>query len=358
MTVAIDARLVGGTATGDSTYWTCLLWGLAEIGTETKFLLITDREPPNERIPKNAEWVVKRAPHPRLWSLATFPLEARRRGADLIHTQYSLSPLAGKRGITTVHDVSFLIGPQWFNPRDRMILSRTVPAACLRAQRVITVSETSRGEIERLIPGSKGKVRVATNACPPWIKRIDRALAQEKVAALSDGKPYALTVGTRWPRKNMGLAVRAMDALPDTLPHRLLVTGKAGWGDQELGARGRATGYVDREMLSALYSGADLYLAPSLHEGFGIPALEAFRCHTAVLCGPGGALPEVVGAAGVVTDGFETSEWTEQIETLLRDPSKLSELGSAGARREQDFSWTESARRHLEIYEEAFANVR
>jgi glycosyltransferase involved in cell wall biosynthesis len=352
--VALDARLVGGSSTGDSTYWTGLLHGLSRLPDGPRIVLFSNADRP-QNIPwcDRFEWRRLPAKSGRWWSLVRFPLAARRLGAGAIHTQYTLSPLAGPRGVTTVHDVSFLLGPEWFRAKDRFILSRTVPASCRRAARVITVSETSRGEIEREISASRGKVRVTRLACPPWIQPIERVAARERVRAeLGLDHPYVLTVGTRWPRKNMGLAVEAASRLPADLPHRLIVTGKSGWGEQELGERGIASGYVDNEMLSCLYSGAELYLAPSRHEGFGIPVLEAFRTGCPVLCSSGGAFPEVAGDAAVVERSWDAADWARRMEELLRDPGTLDALRDRGHDRERMFTWEETARRTLDVYRE------
>ena len=348
--VAIDARLVGGTSTGDSTYWTGLLGGLAEVGA-SQILLFSDRPRPTEA-PAEFEWVHLPAKHPRWWSLVQFPLAARKAGANVIHGQYSLSPLIGARGITTIHDVSFFIGPEWFRTKDRLILQKSVPATAKRSGRVITVSNSSAGEIERFIPAAKGKVVVTHLACPPWIQRVGDAEAKQVADSLGIRGPYMLTVSTRWPRKNMGLAVAAVELLPESVPHRLVLTGKYGWGEHELGGRGISTGYVSNEQLSALYSGASLYLSPSRHEGFGIPVLEAFRTGCPVLCSAGGALPEVAGDAGAVESSWEPADWARAIESLLGDPSKLAELRRRGFEREKQFTWAACARRTLEVYRE------
>lgn len=354
-TVAIDARLAGGTNTGDSTYWTSLIEALASRqDDDTRFLLFSDAARP-EGLSEGGRfaWKTIASANRRWWSLVAFPLAARRAGAGAIHTQYTLSPLVGNRGITTIHDVSFFIGPEWFPPRHRLVLRQTVPAAARRAARVITVSETSKKEIETYIPAAKGKVRVTTNACPSWIQRVPIDNAKARVQTeLGIDQPFALTVGTRWPRKNMRLAVDAMDLLPAELPHRLLVTGKAGWGDNELGKRGIATGYVTNELLACLYSAADLYLAPSRHEGFGVPLVEAFRCGCPVVCSGGGALPEVAGEAAVVERSWEASDWSRTIGRLLTDRGTLETLRERGYARERTYSWDETARQTLAVYRE------
>jgi len=327
---------------------------MSKIGDDTRFILYSNASAPaGIAFGERFAWKTISSRSSRWWSYIRFPLAARKAGADVIHVQYALSPLAGKRGVTTIHDVSFFVGPEWFQAKDLFLLKKTTPAAARQAARVITVSESSRQEIERYIPAAKGKVAVTPLACPNWIQPIERQAALKRIEAdLGVTGPYVLTVGTRWPRKNMRLAVDAVAALPSDLPHKLLVTGKKGWGDIDLGPRGLATGYVDAELLSCLYSGADAYLAPSRHEGFGIPVLEAFRCGSPVLCSSGGALPDVAGNAGIVERSWEPAAWSETLKRMLNDAGTLETLRERGYARERTFTWEETARRTLAVYRE------
>lgn len=352
--VALDASLISCTSTGDTTYWSGLLEGLQGIGSENRYLLFSpNRKPPDLVLGDRFEWHCTPASSRRKWNLVSFPRAAKRAKADLIHTQYSVSPLASLPCVSTIHDVSFFVGPEWFPAKDRFLLRKSIPATVRRVKRVITVSETSKREIEAWIPRARGKVRVTPNACPSWIQRIEREEAAHIVShELGVEQPFLLTVGTRWPRKSMELAIRAGDLLTSDLPHKLVVTGKAGWGNAELGKRGVATGYVTNKLLSALYSAADLYIAPSKHEGFGIPLLEAFRCGCPVICSSGGALPEVAGDAALVQDNWEPEDWAASIDFLLRDRAKLAELTQLGFKRERAFSWTETAQATEAVYRE------
>lgn len=351
MRIAIDARLIGGTNTGDSTYWTCLVEALADSSPQHELLLISNQSVP-AIVPKrsNVQWISLPG-RGRLWSLVRLPIAARKLKADVLHVQYSLSPLA-RNGVTTIHDVSFFVEPSWFSSRDRASMQRSIPIAAKAAKRIVTVSETSAREIEYYVPAAKGKVRVAHNACPSWISRIEDPSVQLERLGVSE--PYVLTVGTRWARKNQELALAAVENLPDSLPHKLVVTGKSTQGLK--GRRVQPVGYVSEAELCALYSGAAAYLAPSFHEGFGIPLLEAMRCGAPVLCGPGGAMPEVAGDAALVTPDYDIETWTNALSGLLSDESKLNQLQTRGFEREKQFTWKESAERHICIYEESCQN--
>lgn len=353
--VALDARLVGGQSTGDSSYWTGLLGGLMKLDSEVEYLLFSNAAKPSE-IPDHPRfhWMQVESRRSRWWSMFRFPLAARRRHASVIHTQYNLSPLVTHGGITTVHDLSFYVEPSWFRPQDRLLLQRFVPPSCRRSDRVLTVSEFSKSEIHRWIKGAEGKVVVTPNACGAGVQRVDKDRAAQIVKdELSIERPFLLTVGTRWPRKNMGLAIEAAEGLTADLPHKLVVTGKAGWGDEAPGSRTLFPGYVSQEQLNALYSAADLYLAPALYEGFGITVLEAFRCGCPVLASPIEAHREISGQAAMIAPSLKAQDWTKCIEDLLiRDSSKLVPMRQLGFKQAERYSWNDTAALTETVYRE------
>ncbi|MDX2066747.1 MAG: glycosyltransferase family 1 protein [Fimbriimonadaceae bacterium] len=351
--VVWDASLAYGNQTGDSTYWTMLLESIQTLAdAPVEGVAISPFPAPAEwRDTDAVRWMTVPTRSRTWWSLVQFPMAAQRLRADVVHLQYNASPLLRQPFVTTIHDISFVIGPEWFRPRDRWLLQTRIPRTIARARRVITVSETSRGEIESTYPAAVGKTEVTPNACPRWIQPVPPQAARARATELlGTDAPYALTVGTRWPRKNMALAIDAVEWLPPEVPLRLAVTGKAGWGDQSVPSRGIATGYVSNEDLSALYSAADVYLAPSRHEGFGIPVLEAMRCGCPVLASRGGALPEVVGDAGLVVDSWEASAWTQQLRRLRESPGMMAEMRARGRERERQYDWVTTARRTLAVY--------
>jgi glycosyltransferase involved in cell wall biosynthesis len=352
--IALDARLVGTRSTGDATYWRGLIAGLSQLSPEADFLLFSNTVKPEE-VPDapNMRWVHLHSRKSRWWSLFSFPITARRMGAEVIHTQYNLSPLAGRFGITTIHDVSFLIEPSWFKPKDQVLLARFVHPSARRAARVITVSDTSRQDIARFYPDIESKLRVTPLAAGLGLKQMPRAEAEQIVAEeLGVSLPYVLTVGTRWPRKNMRLAIEAMEGLSDAFPHRLVITGKSGWEDDFQGERLHATGYVTDAQLSALYTAADLYLAPSRYEGFGITLLEAFQAQCPVICSAGGAHPEVAADSAIVMDSWEPEAWTRAIADVLGNASKLDLLRQKGVVRAAQFNWKATAQATMRVYAE------
>jgi glycosyltransferase involved in cell wall biosynthesis len=285
--------------------------------------------------------------------LVSLPLAARRDRAELLHVQYTVSPLSALPTVTTVHDVSFLIGPEWFRAKDRWLLRLSVPRSIRRAARTITVSETSRRDIIQRVRVPDEKVIAIPLAAPPEFAPVEGA-GEIVRSRLGLDQPYALALGTLQPRKNLPMAARAFAEARrrESLPHVLAIAGKTGWGARPKGEGIRLLGYVDDGLLPALYSAADAFLFPSLYEGFGIPVLEAMSCGCPVVCSDGGALPEVASDAAMVLPARNEGAWSDGIARLLTDAGARERLRRAGAQRATMFSWRETARRTLAVYEE------
>ncbi len=352
-TVAIDASLVLSPKGGDASYWTGLVKALTEAGQEFDFLLLTNAPtlPNVPNLPPNFKWLQISGASSRWFSLVAAPLAARRNRANAYHTQYTLSPLA-KHGITTIHDVSVFIGPEWFRPRDRFLLSRSLPSSAKRAAKVITVSNASKTDIVKHLRVPPTKVAVTLLAADPAFRPIAQMDARAKTQHLDLPDPYLLSVSTQWPRKNFQLAYAAVQMLSPAVPHKLVVTGRFDAGASAHQKRIHATGFLPTDTLPSLYSMAQLYICTSHYEGFGIPILEAMASGTPVLTSAGGALREVAADAAIVMDDMSPAGWASKIEELLGDSSILAELRQRGLERAAQFTWSKTAQRTLEVYRE------
>jgi len=348
MIYALDGALLGKGSTGDSAYWEGLVAGIAAAhpAKDSVRVFCNGPLPKDWHRPHGIEFVELPRVSSRWHSLVRWPLAARRARADVLHTQYFLSPLAGNRGITTVHDISFVHGPEWFRPRDRWILTHGVRSSVRRARAVVTVSETSRKEIVEWMPSVAAKVHAIPNG-------LGLDFRDAESVSRGDTPPhYVVTVGTRWPRKNQEVAVEAVrryrEVTGDDL--RLVITGRAGWGDESDHPWIHRPGYVSLEELKGLFSGARALVFPSLHEGFGIPVLEAWCTRTPVICSDRGALPEVAGDAAWICSATDVDAWVRALQELLADSGKVALVVQKGTERLPRFSWEESARQHLDLY--------
>lgn len=369
MRVAIDARLLTGAYTGDRTYWRGLLKALIRQleGSAHRLVLFSSRPLPAESLPLSPVWesVVIPARSERWWSLWQFPRAAQRYGCHVAHTQYAVSPLFRIPTITTVHDISFLIAPEWFGWKDRWLLRLTVPASCRRAARVLTVSETSREDIIRYLHLPPEKVVATPNGVPEGFYPLPKDEAQAWVRRqYGIEPPFALAVGVLQPRKNWGLAIRAVAHYREQSgsPLRLVLTGKPGWAEAsvralctELEAESwvHFTGYVPDEHLVWLYNASEMLLYPSFYEGFGLPPLEAMACGVPVIASNGGALPEVVGSGGILLPPTEYGMWAYAIQTLMENASVREQIRERAIHQAQRFRWEITAERTWSAYEHA-----
>jgi glycosyltransferase involved in cell wall biosynthesis len=174
---------------------------------------------------------------------------------------------------------------------------------------------------------------------------------------------FILFVGTIEPRKNLTQLLDACRVLKDAgraMP--LVVAGRKGWRSEvffdRLHQSGLAeltvlTGFVPDEDLPALYSAADVFVFPSLYEGFGLPVLEAMACGTPVITTNVSSLPEVAGPAAILVDPGDCRELAAAVQRLAADPALRREMSVKGTRQAGSFSWEGTARRTLQVYQDA-----
>jgi len=376
MRIGIDARTLSGRYTGDRTYWRGLIGGLAAVDTLNEYFLYL-REPMEgdhswaSKMGPNFHW--RRIPWPSqdaLWMLGSFPNALKTDQIDIAHTQYNIPLLWSPCPVvTTVHDVSFRVHPEYFLLKDRRILSALVPRSMQRAAHVIAVSESTRRDILRYYRQiGKGKVSVVLEAAdsrfaPPQSGQETARAAANSLLGITNS-PYILSVGVLQPRKNLATLLDAFALVklgPDPPPHRLVIVGKRGWLDEtdaqiadlppEVASEITLAGYVADDDLPTLYGGAEAFCYPSLYEGFGLPPLEALACGCPVLCSRSSSLPEVVGDAGILLPAEDSNAWANALAKLLSAPAVLARWRSRGPERAAQFSWERAARETLTIYE-------
>jgi glycosyltransferase involved in cell wall biosynthesis len=273
------------------------------------------------------------------WSRLGRPAAERWLGAfDVLHFSDWMYPPqgAGVRS-TMVHDLVPLRFPQWVTPRTRRMHGAKYRHAALTCDLVFANSEYTANDVRELLDVEN--VVVAPPA-PADVFARDGAAADL-------GRPYALTVATLEPRKNLDTLLRA-----DLGDLALAVVGAAGWGRQPQLDREHVIrlGYVDDDELARLYRGAAVVVYPSRFEGFGIPVLEAMASGVPVVASSHASLDEAAGDAAVRADPDDPDAWSAAIEDAL---ARRAELVDAGLRHAARFSWRATG----EIYLRAFADA-
>jgi glycosyltransferase involved in cell wall biosynthesis len=274
--------------------------------------------------------------------------------ADVVHApSLAIPPVRGRPLVVTVHDIAFVRVPLATTRRGAAFHRRGLDLAREHADLVLVPSRFTRDEL--LLEGFPAeRVRVAPLGCDPPEPLADE-LVDTLVGMIGVRSPFVLSVGTVEPRKDLRVAAEAITRLRATRNVNLVVVGPQGWGEvRGLDRPGvRRLGAVRWEILDSLYRRARVCCLPSAYEGFGLPAAEALARGCPVVASGGGAMAEIVGDAGLLCPTGDVEAFADALGRIVDDDVLHAELARRGPARAAEFSWSSSAARHAELYQEA-----
>jgi glycosyltransferase involved in cell wall biosynthesis len=314
---------------------------------------------------------VQVGPLGRHWWSVGLPRYVRRSKLELFHgTNYDVPLWRRCATVLTIHDLSQLLHSETHEKRSVRRARRRLPQMARVADTIITPTESVRSDVCEVLKVSRDKVF----AIPEAARACFRPLAFAETAAVRDrlgiGDYFLLTVGTLEPRKNLAILVNAFAEVTNSRPQdglQLVIAGGRGWLSGPLFqaikkslVRDRIvlTEYLHDDDLQALYSSCRAFVYPSIHEGFGLPPLEAMACGAAVIASRIPALEETTGGAALLFDPHNLAELTSSIIELLNNENMRRELSAAGQRRAAELSWENTARLTWNVYEEALRRFR
>jgi len=300
------------------------------------------------------------------WAATNHPKVDRAIGyPDLIHVLYPSTPVPCRAPVVyTVHDLMPLRSPQWHSRVDRWLFGRATADLCERAALIVANSRQTAKDMVDILGVDAGRIRVIPLAVDASFfgerdpARVRRVCATQGV---SPGQ-FFVVLGAVSSRKNLSPVLRALRTADFGTHHpKLLVVGPPGRGadqakamveDLGLSDRVRFTGWLPTDVVRDLLPAAAGLLHPSLDEGFGLTPLEAMASGTPAAVSNVGALPEVVGDAGLLLAPSDSSAWADAMTRLFNEPSFAEELRRRGLEHARRFQWTHVAELHLGVHRE------
>jgi glycosyltransferase involved in cell wall biosynthesis len=365
MRIGYDATSLCRRITGIESYALNLIKALLENDTENQYVLFFRRgvHPELEAYRDRAEMLIGPSSQivcEQLW----LPFVRRRRRLDLVHFP-AFPPGLLTRGlfVMTVFDGTLWRNPGWLSWKARRYMAPLTRLAARRAEKVLTISDFSRSEILKYTEAAPENVVNAGIAISSAFRpERDESRCREVRDRYGLPSAYILSVGSLEPRKNLGVLLEAFARLRREVPgwnRKLVLAGRRAWGANLIDDAVHALGlkadvvnadYVESRDLPAVYTMADLFVFPSLYEGFGLPPLEAMACGTPVVCSNAASLPEAVGRAAELVDPGDVVALAGAIRRVATDAALRARLRREGLERARLFSWADVARRIQGLY--------
>jgi glycosyltransferase involved in cell wall biosynthesis len=269
------------------------------------------------------------------------------------------SPFIKCPTIMTIHDLNHLKFPEYYTRFHRYYYNYIVKPSALKAKKILTVSEFSKKEIVNWLNCESEKVVVTYNGIDENFKVINDNDKLRNIRTKYDlPEKFILYIGNLKPHKNIANLIKAIKKINQKII--LVINGKSNESlnkiimENHVENKIKFIGYVNDDDLPALYNLAELFIYPSLYEGFGLPPLEAMACGCPVITSNTSSLPEVVGDAGIMVNPYHVEEIARAIDLVLSNENLRREMIEKGLKQAQKFSWRKTAEETLKVYEEVY----
>ncbi len=367
MRIGVDARpLCALETSGIPMFLRSLLKALAVVDKKNEYVLYFhkgkgfDYELPGPNFSRRAGSLTR---YGSLWLQVELPFRLSKEHIDIFWGTQHILPLAmsGKiKSVLTVHDFVYCVFPKTMRPLNLLINHFLIPPSVKKSDGIAVVSGWTLKDMTRFLNPKTKITEIVYNGIGEQFYRRNSIEAKKKAHEIFGlPKDLILTVGTFEPRKNIAGLFKAFMQVADKIPHHLAVIGQKGWKNDALRAeierakikdRVHLLGYVSDELLPTMYAAADLFVFPSLYEGFGLPPLEAMACGIPVIASNVSSIPEVVGDAAHLIDPYDPADIADGILKVLTDTTYRFDLVNRGLVQAAGFTWQKSAQKMIDLF--------
>lgn len=369
MRIGIDGRYIQDHFPGIGRYTYNLIQALTKAAPEDSFVLLHNPKLVNTRYDlgtlqsPNLEIVAVDAPTFSLAEQWRLPSIVRGLRLDLFHSPYYLKPyLLPCPSVVTIYDLIPRLYPEYVSSGARVIFEMAIRLAIVTSRLVISVSQSAKEDLVRLLGVPPSKVCVTPLGVDSQFKPVNEKAIFNLRQKHDLPEGYILYLGTNKPHKNLARLVEAFAEVKTE--QKLVLAGKedpryseAHEVTKQLGLQDRVVflGQVSEDDLPALYSGAALFVFPSLCEGFGLPLLEAMACGVPVISSSTSSLPEIAGQAAVMVAPLDLSQLARALERVLGDSNLRASMREEGLKQAAQFSWERTAVETLAVYRQVLS---
>ncbi len=288
---------------------------------------------------------------------------------NLYHSTSYVLPISWKyTSVLTVHDLIALDYPEFCHTKNRTYFKFYLPLSIKKATKIIAVSNTIKKDIIKHFNIPDNKIEVIYHGISKRFKKVTESKVLNKVQEKYRlPEKFILFVGNIEPKKNLVRLLMAYNQLKknNNIEHKLVIIGKKAWKYKSVFKTLKVLkldndtffpGYIPENDLPVFYSLADLFVFPSLYEGFGSPPLEAMACETAVLVSNTGALPEITGGKCLQVDPYSVDDLANGMNLLIHDVKLRQETIEKGKKWVNQFTWEKTTKSTIKIYNELLSN--
>lgn len=366
MNIAFDARGINWyKGTGIGTYTQKVLKNMIAYHKDIFFEIYWSGPGYEEFSFDNTQIMMTSKRHQRFFDQYYIPSNVKMKHSDIYHVPQNgigLSEWVDCKKIVTIHDLIPYIMPETVGNGYLLKFLNQIPQVIGISDAIITVSDCSKRDILKFFPIDESKIFVIPLAADESFKPLDKEKCRSKLKSKYNiNKPYILNVGGFSPRKNVAALINSFSKIIKKLPKEyvLVLVGEysAEGGDllkliKTLNIEDKVilTGKVPETDLPLLYNGCELFVYPSLYEGFGLPPLEAMSCGVPVITSLTSSIPEVTGDSCLLIDTYDTTKLPEAMEKVLSDENFSTKLCEKELLRASHFSWKKTADATINVY--------